>query len=78
MTGLANGAIDAAWEVEPFVTISGRQRTAQALYQIGQVYPGSIANVLLLSPVFAREHARPRAASSPPTCAASATTTARS
>ena len=40
MTGLANGAIDAAWEVEPFITISGRQRTAQVLYLVGQVYPG--------------------------------------
>jgi NitT/TauT family transport system substrate-binding protein len=56
MPAMANGAVDAAWQVEPFITIGGRQGISQVLYLVGEVYPGSIANVLLLSPVFAKEH----------------------
>ncbi|HZR99987.1 MAG TPA: ABC transporter substrate-binding protein [Chloroflexota bacterium] len=51
----ANKAIDAAFMVEPFVTVAEAQGTAKNVLPSGQIYPGLVAMVLLMSPVFARE-----------------------
>jgi NitT/TauT family transport system substrate-binding protein len=51
----ANKAIDAGFMVEPFVTVAEAQGTAKNILPSGQIYPGLVAMVLLMSPVFAGE-----------------------
>jgi len=51
----ANKAIDAAFMVEPFVTVAEAQGAAKNILPSGEIYLGFVATVLLMSPVFARE-----------------------
>ncbi|HLH22250.1 MAG TPA: ABC transporter substrate-binding protein [Chloroflexota bacterium] len=50
---LANKAIDAAYLVEPFISVAETQGAAKAVMLNGEIYPGLVAQVQLLSPVFA-------------------------
>jgi len=53
---LSNRAVDAAWAVEPFVTLSRAENVAQPVITSGDVIPGVIGGILLASPVLAREN----------------------
>jgi ABC-type nitrate/sulfonate/bicarbonate transport system substrate-binding protein len=55
MAGLTNKAVDAAWEVEPFVAIANRRGIAKSVAWGGEVFPGSIGLVMVISPQFAAE-----------------------
>ena len=56
---LANGKIDGAWLVEPFVTISEQRGAAKRLVNDGELFPGDQPANLALSGVF--EQANPEA-----------------
>jgi NitT/TauT family transport system substrate-binding protein len=51
--GLANKAIDAAYLVEPFISVAETQGSGKGVILNGEIYPGLVAQVQLLSPVFA-------------------------
>jgi NitT/TauT family transport system substrate-binding protein len=57
ITALANRAVDAAWVVEPFVTIGEVQGVSKSVVPMAEAYPGAITMVVMLSPVFARDQA---------------------
>jgi NitT/TauT family transport system substrate-binding protein len=52
--GLANRAIDAAYLVEPFISVAETQGSGKSVLLNGEIYPGLVAQVQLLSPVFAQ------------------------
>jgi len=52
---LANGAVDAAWSVEPFVTLGEAQGAAKRMVSMPDVYLGMVTTVLMLGPQFAAE-----------------------
>jgi NitT/TauT family transport system substrate-binding protein len=56
VTAFANKAIDAAWLVEPFVAIVQAQGLAKNVIPSGDVHPGAVTMVLLVSPVFAQDN----------------------
>jgi NitT/TauT family transport system substrate-binding protein len=51
---LANKAVDAAYDVEPFITVAEQQGTGKFVVPNGQFLPGVPVFVLKISPVFAR------------------------
>src|SRR5579875_2092971 len=51
--GLANKAVDAAYLVEPFISVAEAQGSGRAVLLNGELYPWLVAQVQLLSPVFA-------------------------
>jgi NitT/TauT family transport system substrate-binding protein len=51
--GLANKVIDAAYLVEPFISRAETQGSGKSVILNGEIYPGLVAQVQLLSPVFA-------------------------
>jgi NitT/TauT family transport system substrate-binding protein len=51
----ANKAVDAAYEVEPFVSVMETQGTAKNVVPVGQVYPGLPAQVFTIGPAFAKD-----------------------
>lgn len=53
IAGLANGAIDLAIQVEPFVALSKARNIATVYKGLGEIYPGQQANVLIFSSGFA-------------------------
>jgi len=55
LPALANRAIDAAYQVEPLLTLSEEQGLSQRVVLLAEIYPGSVSAVLTISPVFARE-----------------------
>jgi len=57
---LQNKAIDASWEVEPLVTAAEKQNIAKSVATTGQLFPGAIAQALVMSPDF--EKSNPEAA----------------
>jgi len=52
---LANQAVDAAWAVEPFVTLGEAQGAAKRVIPMAEVYPGMVTTVLMVGPMFAAE-----------------------
>ncbi len=52
--GLANKAIDGAYLVEPFISVAETQGSGKAVMLNGEIYPNLVAQVQLLSPVFAQ------------------------
>jgi NitT/TauT family transport system substrate-binding protein len=56
LPALGNKAIDAAWEVEPFMAIANSRGIATTTTQAGDVYPGALGVVMLISPQFAADH----------------------
>ena len=55
LTALSNKAIDAAWEVEPFVSSATAKGVATAVVPMWQAYPGAITELIVMSPTFAQE-----------------------
>jgi NitT/TauT family transport system substrate-binding protein len=55
LPALANKSIDAAFEIEPYLTIPAQQGTSVTVAPIGDLAPGSVAGALLISPVFAHD-----------------------
>jgi NitT/TauT family transport system substrate-binding protein len=55
LTAMANKAVDASYEPEPFITYGVAQGIAKPVVYSGHIYPGGTTGVMLLSPVFARE-----------------------
>jgi NitT/TauT family transport system substrate-binding protein len=52
---LANKAVDAAWAIDPFGTVMEGQGLGKRVIAVGDVFPGAISMILLLSPVFERQ-----------------------
>ncbi len=55
MTALVNKAVDAAWQVEPFVAITNSRGIAKTVASAGEVFSDAIGLVMVISPVFAAE-----------------------
>ena len=56
VTGLANKGIDAAWEVEPFITAAEDKSVAKMVADIGDVLPGFPEGVEMASPSILKDH----------------------
>jgi NitT/TauT family transport system substrate-binding protein len=52
---LANKAIDAAYHIEPSIAIADAQGVARSVARMGEIFPGILTNVVLVSPVFAQD-----------------------
>jgi NitT/TauT family transport system substrate-binding protein len=52
---LANKAVDAAWAIDPFVTLSEGQGLGKKVATTGEVFPGGVSMIILLSPVVERQ-----------------------
>jgi NitT/TauT family transport system substrate-binding protein len=52
---LANRALDAAFEAEPFITVLEAQGIAQEVAPMGDVWPGVVGNVMMMSPQFTEQ-----------------------
>jgi NitT/TauT family transport system substrate-binding protein len=52
---LANKAVDAAWAIDPFVTLSEGQGLGKRVATVYDVFPGAVSMIILLSPVFERQ-----------------------
>jgi NitT/TauT family transport system substrate-binding protein len=52
---LANRALDAAFEAEPFITVLEAQGIAQEAAPMGDVWPGVVGNVMMMSPQFTEQ-----------------------
>ncbi|HLH22295.1 MAG TPA: ABC transporter substrate-binding protein [Chloroflexota bacterium] len=52
---LANKAVDAAWAIDPFVTIIEGQGLGKKVMAVSDVFPGAVSMIILLSPVFERQ-----------------------
>ena len=48
--GFANRAVDAAFLVEPFMTVAESQGVARSVLSSGEIYPGLVGMVLFMSP----------------------------
>jgi len=55
LPALANKAADAAWQVEPFVAIANSRGVARTMAQAGDILPGAIGVIMVISPRFAAE-----------------------
>ena len=55
LTAIGNKAVDAAWEVEPFVAIANSRGLAKTMTKAGDVFPNAIGVVMVISPQFAAE-----------------------
>jgi NitT/TauT family transport system substrate-binding protein len=55
LTAFGNKGIDAAWSVEPFVSTAAARGIAKPAVLMGQAYPGAVAEVIMMSPGFAKE-----------------------
>jgi NitT/TauT family transport system substrate-binding protein len=52
---LANKALDAAYHIEPSIAIADAQGVARSAIRMGEIFPGILTNVVLVSPVFAQD-----------------------
>jgi NitT/TauT family transport system substrate-binding protein len=52
---MANRVVDAAWIVEPFVAVTEGQGIGKSAIYVGEVFPGAVPMILLLSPVFEQQ-----------------------
>jgi NitT/TauT family transport system substrate-binding protein len=55
MTALGNKAVDAAWSVEPFIAIANSRGIAKTVALAGEVFPGALGVVMVISPQFAAD-----------------------
>ncbi len=55
VSALANKAVDAAWAIDPFVTIIEGQGLGKRVITVGDVFPGAVSMIILLSPIFERQ-----------------------
>jgi NitT/TauT family transport system substrate-binding protein len=55
VAALANKAVDAAWAIEPALTLSERQGVATRTVVLGDAYPGAISSVVMMSPQFTQD-----------------------
>lgn len=55
VSALANKAVDAAWAIDPFVTIIEGQGLGKRVITVSDVFPGAVSMIILLSPVFERQ-----------------------
>lgn len=55
ITAFSNKAVDAGWEVEPFVSIAGSRSLARTIVTMGQAYPGAVTEVIMMSPQFGKD-----------------------
>jgi len=53
-TALTNKAVDAAWQIQPFISTLEVRGVAKMITPLTEVYPGAITNALIISPVFAQ------------------------
>ena len=60
VAALGNKAVDGAWEIEPFVSVSEAQGFARSVVPMAEAYPVALTMVVMMSPVFASQ--RPDAA----------------
>jgi NitT/TauT family transport system substrate-binding protein len=56
VTALANKAVDAAWSVEPFVTVEKARSIASIAVPLSEAYPGAITQMLTIGSGFAKDH----------------------
>jgi NitT/TauT family transport system substrate-binding protein len=56
LPALANGAVDAAWALEPFVSLGQNQGISVAIFDNGQATPNHPGQYLLYAPAFIDEH----------------------
>jgi NitT/TauT family transport system substrate-binding protein len=47
--------VDAAWAIDPFVTLSEGQGLGKRVMTVADVFPGAVSMIILLSPVFERQ-----------------------
>lgn len=52
---LANKAVDAAWAIDPFVTLSEGQGLGKRVMTVADVFLDAVSMIILLSPVFERQ-----------------------
>src|SRR5205823_5621836 len=50
VAAVANGAVDAAWMVEPFVTASEGRGVGKAMLYLGDILPGAMGAIVVASP----------------------------
>ncbi len=55
LTALGNKAIDAGWEVEPFVSGAAAKGLAKGVVPVSQAYPGAVTELIMMSPGFAKD-----------------------
>lgn len=55
LTALSNKAIDAGWEVEPFVSGAVSKGLAKAVVPMAEAYPNAVTELIVMSPGFAQE-----------------------
>lgn len=55
LAALSNKSVDAIWTVEPFITIGAQRGMATMLFPMWDVYPDHFTNVMIISPVFAKQ-----------------------
>ncbi len=56
VSALANKAVDAAWAIDPFVTLIEMQGLGKRVITVSDVFPGAVSMIIMLSPVFERRH----------------------
>jgi len=56
VTAFANKSIDAAWEVEPFITAIETRHLAKTIFGTGELYPGAVGAALMMSPSFEKDN----------------------
>jgi NitT/TauT family transport system substrate-binding protein len=55
LASFRNKGIDAGWETEPLATQAEKQALAKTVALTGDLFPGAVAGVLLMSPQFGQE-----------------------
>lgn len=55
VAALGNKAMDGAWEIEPFVSVSEAQGLARSVVPMAEAYPGALTMIVMMSPVFASQ-----------------------
>jgi NitT/TauT family transport system substrate-binding protein len=55
IAALTNKAVDAAWEIEPFVSVSEARGVARALVPMAEAYPRAPTMIVMMSPQFAAQ-----------------------
>jgi len=53
---MSNKAVDAAWAIDPFVTLIEGQGLGKKVVTTGDVFPGAVSMIILLSPGFERQN----------------------
>jgi len=56
LVAMKTKSIDAAWQVEPFITIMQSQHLAKLIFGTGELYPGAVGAALVMSPSFEKDN----------------------